>query len=131
MITKLSESQFHETFVSPMCRVYQDACPPFDFWSCAEEISPDDFEGHQMRETVSWVWEDARRRYQHVLLNTEDKNVFMVIVLDLWKREIFGHRLIDLSREYGLNTKPDTSPNGGLAAHFENPGTTEVHPSVS
>jgi hypothetical protein len=40
--------------------------------------------------------------YEHVLVNTEDQNVFMVLVLDLDAGVVYGHRILDLRREYGL-----------------------------
>jgi hypothetical protein len=42
-----------------------------------------------------------------VLINTEDRNIFMVLVLDQEAGAVHGHRLLDLNREYGLNA--DTS----------------------
>lgn len=41
---------------------------------------------------------------QHVLVNSEDKNVFMVLVLDLASRSVLGHRLLNLNQEYGLES---------------------------
>jgi hypothetical protein len=129
--TKLTDAQYGSAWEFPMRRVPTDGYPPFDFWSYVDGIPPEDFEGHQIQQTVTWAWEDANGRYQHVLLDTEDKNVFMVIILELWRREIFGHRLLDLNLEYGLNAEPGASPNGGPAMHFENPGAMEGPPSVS
>ena len=83
-----------------------DAVPPLDFWDYFEAIPPEHFEGHDCSEgKVTYAWEDASARYQHVLINSEDKNIFMVIVLDLKDRHILGHRLLDLNRLYGL--KPE------------------------
>jgi hypothetical protein len=40
--------------------------------------------------------------YEHVLISSEDRNVFMAIVLDREAGAVRGHRLLDLDREYGL-----------------------------
>ncbi len=100
----LSQLEYHGTHVGPMIRVGVDDAPPFDFWPYFEAIPPSDFEGHDCSEgAVSWAWNNASGTFQHVLVSIEDKNVFMVRVLDLRARSVFGHRLLDLNREYGLS----------------------------
>lgn len=87
-----------------MRRLALDASPPFEFWDYFEAIPLCEFEGHDCSAAdVTYVWEDSTGRYQFVHVNSEDKNVFMVLVLDLIGRTVFGHRLLDLNREYGLN----------------------------
>jgi hypothetical protein len=43
-------------------------------------------------------------QFDHVLVTTTTKNVFLVVVVDLRKDSIFGHFLLDLNEEYGLLT---------------------------
>jgi hypothetical protein len=40
--------------------------------------------------------------YQHVLVECEMPNVFLVLVLDVVDDSIVGHHLLDLNRVYGL-----------------------------
>jgi hypothetical protein len=40
--------------------------------------------------------------YEHVLINLEYGNIFMVLVLDREAGVVLCHRLLDLNREYGL-----------------------------
>jgi hypothetical protein len=40
--------------------------------------------------------------YQHVLIQCEAANVFLVLVLDLHERAVAGHHLLDLNEVYGL-----------------------------
>ena len=44
---------------------------------------------------VDTVYEDPSGRFEHMLVNSEDKNVFMVIVLDRREGFVHGHRLLD------------------------------------
>jgi hypothetical protein len=100
----LTEPEFRARFADPMRQVPLDAEPPFDFWGYFDSISSTDFAGHDCSASrVSYSWIDATGHFQHVLINTEDKNTFMVVVLDLSNRSVFGHRLLDLNHEYGLN----------------------------
>jgi hypothetical protein len=44
-----------------------------------------------------------QNHFQHVLVNSEDKNLFMILVLDIANRKVLGHRLLELNLEYGLH----------------------------
>ena len=99
----LSKEEYLATMAVPMKQLPPDAEAPFPFWDYSDAIPAVDFEGHDCSEgAVTYVWEDPNRKYQHVLINSEDNNVFMVLVLDLPSRSVLGHRLLDLNQEYGL-----------------------------
>jgi hypothetical protein len=99
----LSEPEFLAIASGPMRRLGLEATPPFDFWDYFRSVPVSDFEEHDCSAgAVAYVWEDSSGRYQFVNVNCEDKNVFMVLVLDLAARTVLGHRLLDLNREYGL-----------------------------
>ena len=88
----------------PMNRQSSEANVPFAFWDYFDAIPLSDFDNHDCSAgSVTHVWEQPSGRYQHVLVDTEDKNVFMVLVLDVPSRSVLGHRLLDLNREYGLS----------------------------
>lgn len=101
---RLSEADFLLTFGEPMTRVDDPGvAPPFDFWGYFQEIPESDFEGHDCSAgAVDYVWRDPTGRFEHVLVSSEDNNVFMVLVLDRRAQSVHGHRLLDLRREYGL-----------------------------
>lgn len=88
---------------APMKRLPTDARPPFDVWEYFDTIPSADFKNHDCSAgSVTYAWEDPSGRYQHVLVDSEDKNVFMVLVLDVPGRRVLGHRLLDLNQEFGL-----------------------------
>ena len=100
---RLTEEEFLATLSEPMRRLALDASPPLDFWDYFGSIPVSDFEGHDCSAGgVTYVWEDSSSRYQYVHINSEDQNVFMVLVLDTVEKTVLGHRLLDLNREYGL-----------------------------
>lgn len=102
-VRRLTEAEFKVTSGEPMRRVAPDEGPAFDFWPYFEAIPEEDFQGFDCSAgRVSWVWEHPEGLYQHVLVDSEDRDVFMVLVLDLRGQSIVGHRLLDLPREYGL-----------------------------
>jgi hypothetical protein len=99
----LTAEQFRATFGESRHRV-GDEGPPFDFWPYIEAIPASDFDGH---DCSAGIVESAYRMspgpYEHVLVKSEDRNVFLVIVLDHTTGVVYGHRLLDLNCEYGLN----------------------------
>jgi hypothetical protein len=101
---RLSEFEYLATFGHPMKRLAPEVAPPFDFWDYFESIPASHFDGHDCSaRAVTYVWEHPNGRFQHVLVNSEDRNIFMVLVLDVSGAAVLGHRLLDLDREYGLS----------------------------
>ncbi len=54
-------------------------------------------------ELVEIVYRNREVSFDHVLLPTAVKNVFVVIVVSLTAQDIYGHYVLDLNKEYGLN----------------------------
>lgn len=51
---------------------------------------------------LAYVYRDAKERFDQLLIKTAEPFVFLVIVVDLRSRDILGHHLLDLEREYGV-----------------------------
>ena len=99
----LSREQFIATIGDSRSRATEEDEPPFDFWPYFKRIPLADFEGHDCSaRVVERAWRMSPQPYEHVLVNSEDQNVFMVIVLDCQAGVVYGHRLLDLNHEYGL-----------------------------
>ena len=99
----LSEREFQRTFAEPMTRVAQNEEPSFDFWVYFDQIPDADFSGHDCSSgTVTYVYRHPSGRFEHVLVDSETRDVFMVLVLDCDRRVVLGHRLLDLPTLYGL-----------------------------
>ena len=82
----------------------KDEPPPIDFWPYFASIPPSDFEGHDCSAgRVKYAWRMPPDPYVHVLVCSEDRNVFMVLVLDSRASVVYCHRLLDLNREDGLS----------------------------
>jgi hypothetical protein len=84
-------------------QVGPDEAPPFDFWPYFELIPNEDFDGHDFSDgEVTNAWTMPTSYYQHVLIHCETPNVFLVLVLDLRRRQVHGHHVLDLNEFYGL-----------------------------
>ena len=99
----LDEDIFQRTFGTQMLRIGADGSAAFPFWPYVDLIPEEDYRGFDCSEgNVEWVWRDEEGRFEHILIGTkEDEDVFLVIVLDLEKKEVAGHRLMDFAKEFG------------------------------
>jgi len=111
----LDDEAFRRTFGEKMVRVPSDGDAPFPFWDYVDAIPGEDYQGYDCSAgCVSWVWRGDDGRFEHILIDTrEDRDVFMVVVLDLSKKEVVGHRLMDFKREYGLRDDQNAQPGTG------------------
>jgi hypothetical protein len=101
--TLLSEDAFHGTFAAPMRDVTRDATNVIDIWPYVDSVPPPDLGGHQVYDRfVECVYRDATGRFDHVLVMTQAKNVYLAVVVDVSQDRIHGHHLLDLNEEYGL-----------------------------
>ncbi|MDZ5453875.1 hypothetical protein [Labrys sp. ZIDIC5] len=95
----LSKSEFLDCFAQPMSRVTAAKGAPIDIWPHVDAILEKDPQ-HQVRD-VTHVYRDALHRYDQILIQTDARNVFLVIVVDLTATDIFGYHWLDLNKEYG------------------------------
>jgi len=90
----------------------EDSASPegvLNIWPYVAAIPPLELAGHvPSDEVVEYAYRSKGNRYDHVLIPTETKNVYLVIVVDLEADRIYGHYLLDLNAEYGL-----TGPGSG------------------
>lgn len=100
----LGKTEVEHAWTEKMVRVGVDEAPPFDFWPYVEQIPLGDYQGYDCSKgSVEASWRTDSSTFEHVHISTkEDKDVFMVVILDLVAKTVHGHYLLDLKREYGL-----------------------------
>lgn len=75
-----------------------------DFWDYFDTLPAEDLGGHDFSEgRVSSVYAMLGTAYQHVLVECDTPDVFLVLVLDVPAGAVAGHHLLDLNRIYGLS----------------------------
>ena len=76
------------------------------FWNISavrRSVPSTDLEGHAIYDRfVECVYRSDDDRFDHVLVMTRTKNVFLAVVVDLVLESVHGDRPLDLNREYGL-----------------------------
>lgn len=103
-VTYLDEPAFQATFVEPIQSVENDVDPVLDFWPYFAAIPPEDFNGHDCSAGLVDSVYRMSDRFEHVMVRSNTKNVFMTIVIDLRDESVAGHRLMDFNELYGLET---------------------------
>ena len=105
VVPRLSSDEYKATMEAAPERVDDEMAPPFDFWPYLDALPPDEFDGLDFSAgQVTYAWNMPSGRWQHVLINeASDRNTFFVLVLDLMSREVYGHHVLRLADEYGLD----------------------------
>ena len=100
---QLTESEFKATTGAKMQNVTEAATDVLDIWSYVHSVPSGELEGHTICDgCVEVVYRTDDGHFDHVLVMTKTKNAYLAVVVDLTHGSIFGHRPLDLNREYGL-----------------------------
>lgn len=100
---QLDATEFEATFAAPMRDVLATATNVLDIWPYVTAIPAAELLGNTIVDgCVEHVYRNGNDTFDHVLVVTRTKNVFLTVVVDLVRNTIFGHHLLDLNLEYGL-----------------------------
>lgn len=102
----LSEEQFLSTMGSKMREVTEIAEPLTDIWDYAKQLLKDNLISREgfLKRYIEAVYVNNENRYKHILLVTNQKNVYAVIVVDMRDKKIFGHHILNLNEKYGITS---------------------------
>ena len=103
MTKELSEEQFIQSFGNDMIDFSKvELDDPVDIWNYVGELVDlglIDKLVHE-RNLVESVYRNDLNTFDHIMLPTTNKNIYMVIVVDLKERAVFGHHLLDMTEKY-------------------------------
>jgi hypothetical protein len=100
---QLSEHEFKATMTAKMHDVTEATSNVLDIWPYIDSVPAIELDGHSVYDRfVELVYRSDDGCFDHVLVMTRTKNVYLVVVVNLAQDSIYGHRLLDLNREYGL-----------------------------
>ena len=88
---------------SNMTDVTKSAEPLINIWYYAEQLLKNNLlsEYGFKKQLIEAVYENDEKTYQHILLFTNSKNCYMVIVVDMINRSVYGHYYLNLNEKYG------------------------------
>ena len=110
--TRLDAAAYERALNGPMTDVTQTATDVINIWPYVRSVPKQDLQGHRIwkrffeKRFVEFVSRTGDAAYDHVMVMTRTKNVYLVIVIDLLGDRILGHRLLDLNEAYGLPPPP-------------------------
>jgi hypothetical protein len=104
MTTQLTEIEFKSTFTEKMIDVTETAEPVVDIWPYVQQLMADRIVHKYTFENalVEKVYRNQTNTFDQVLLPTPDKNIFIVIIIDLINEKIKGHYQLNLNEKYNL-----------------------------
>ena len=74
-------------------------------WNYVNEIPNHDYKGYEIAQgQIPYVYETGDGKFEHVFVSTKTSNVFIIVLLNNEKEEIYGYHLLDLDEEYGIET---------------------------
>ena len=85
-----------------MTDVTETAEPIVDIWTYVEELTRQNIVDKYVadKNLVETVYRNDTSTFDHVMLPTNNKNIFIVVVVDLKKEKLFGHYKLNLNEEY-------------------------------
>ncbi len=99
----LAEDEFFATFKKPMHNITGQDSNVLNIWPYVYAVPTSDLQGHIIHDrVVEYVYRTPDARFDHVLVMTKTKNVYLAVVVDLEHAAIHGHHLLDLNRLYGI-----------------------------
>ena len=107
----LSKIEFKETYGETMINITgkEDEFSPdgvIDIQPYIESIPDIELEGNELTDMlVESVYRSSNYKYDHILIMTKTKNVFLAVVVNLISDCILGHHLLDLNKEYRIKTE--------------------------
>ncbi|MDQ3816375.1 MAG: hypothetical protein M3362_01635 [Acidobacteriota bacterium] len=103
-IKPLTEAEFMGTFSEPMRNVTGEKSEPIiDIWLYAEKVFAQELPESSVDDAdVNYVYLSGDGKYHHVGIWYGEPNVYLVVVVNLREATIYGHRILNLSEEYGL-----------------------------
>lgn len=104
-MTLLSEDAFKATFTAKMTDVTATGAATVDLWAYVDAL-PDAQLGVHGVGDVDRVYRNETDDHEHVLIATDTKNVYLVVVVDIRRPAVHGHYWLNLNREYGLGHPP-------------------------
>jgi len=84
-----------------MANVTDQAEAAVNMWPIVESLDLEVL-GLPSLNDVHYVCRDASSRFDQVLIGTGRFNALLVVVVDLAKRSVHGHRVLDLNEEYDV-----------------------------
>ena len=101
---RITEDDFKATMTPKLHNVQESVTDVLGIWPYVYSVPSNDLEGDVIYEPfVDGVYRTEDEHFDHVMVMTKTKNVYLAVIVDLACGSFHGHWLLDLNREYGLS----------------------------
>ena len=99
---ELSKEKFESTIIGKMIDATDEVKTMFNIWPFVNDLKRVKIITKKMDENqlVYKAYRDANNEFEHILLNTEKENNYIVIVVNLTKKKAKGYYKLELKNEY-------------------------------
>ena len=107
---ELTEECYLKTFGNKMTDVTKTAEPKIYIWDFVKKLVSEKIVDKYVFENkiIELIYRDELSRFDHILLPTDNKNKFVVIIVNLNESNIIGFYRLNLEKLYELNDKEQT-----------------------
>jgi hypothetical protein len=105
-IKELTEEEFKSTFSEKMHSIKDDAKIINDEWEYVLLLDKAKYYLNEhiiTNRIIENVYRNSIKTYDQILIPTQEKNIFLIIIIHLKNKNIFGHYLLNLNKEYGID----------------------------
>ena len=102
----LTRQEFLDCFSKPMTTLDPTKYYASDVWTYVSKVPSCDLQTFEIAQGyVPFIYKSGDDRYDHIYVSTKTPNVFLMVLYDRQGSTIYGHHLLDLNVEYGINSK--------------------------
>jgi hypothetical protein len=96
-VKELKKGEFESTFSRSMINITSQFETRIDIWGYVKSLNKSKyFLGDYV---IEKVYRNSESTYDQILFSTLRENVYLIIVISLNNKNIFGHYLLDLNKE--------------------------------
>lgn len=102
---KITKEKYESTMINKMIDVTDSEKPMFNIWPYINDLKKVRIIPKKIDESniVHKVYRNTDEHFEHILLNTDKRNKYVVIVANLNKHKVKGYYIVDLpNQEYSL-----------------------------
>jgi hypothetical protein len=96
-VKELKRGEFDSTFSRKMIDITSGFDTRLDIWGYVKSLNKSQYFLNEY--IIEKVYRNSESTYDQILIPTLKKNVFLIIVISLNNKSIFGHYLLDLNKE--------------------------------
>jgi hypothetical protein len=110
--TLLTREQYLATFAGKNSSIDVTNYDANEVWAYVQAVAEDDYAGYSICwGYIPFVYRTSDGAYDHIYASTRTENAFLIVLKDNRSGEIYGHHLLDLNIEYGMESPKQLSRN--------------------